>query len=158
VKEIFTSIGLIRGAIAKMPEGPIGDKPKKNPEGDYFAQSSAGQRPGGICRSLRNARPSRGESLTRPVQVHFLRDMHEKCPSGAICVRKEEKTWSIDRLRCIVCNCCVEACPVHCLAMETEYTPCVTEHHAVDVVKITYVKPERPKRPETGGQEGKEGS
>jgi len=82
----------------------------------------------------------------------------KKCPSGAICVRKEEKAWSIDRLRCIVCNCCVEACPVHCLAMETEYTPCVTEHHAVDVVKITYVKPERPKRPETGGQEGKGGS
>jgi len=29
VKEIFTSIGLIREAIAKMPEGPIEDRPKR---------------------------------------------------------------------------------------------------------------------------------
>jgi formate hydrogenlyase subunit 6/NADH:ubiquinone oxidoreductase subunit I len=84
----------------------------------------------------------------------------KKCPSGAICVRKEEKTWSIDRLKCVVCNCCVEVCPAHCLTMETSYFPCVTEHRATDVIAITYVKPERPKRPETGekGEEGRAGS
>ncbi|MDH7509718.1 MAG: 4Fe-4S binding protein [Methanolinea sp.] len=84
----------------------------------------------------------------------------KKCPSGAICVRKEEKTWSIDRLKCIVCNCCVEVCPVHCLTMDTSYFPCVTEHRAIDVHVITYVKPERPKRPETGEKpgEGTDGS
>jgi len=39
VKEIFTSIDLIRQAIAKIPDGPVEEKPKKNPEGDYFARS-----------------------------------------------------------------------------------------------------------------------
>ncbi len=101
---------------------------------------------------------SRGRVSLDPSRCISCGICMKKCPSGAICVRKEEKTWSIDRLRCIVCNCCVEACPVHCLAMETKYTPCVTGHLAVDVVEITYVKPERPKRPEAGEQEGREGS
>ncbi|MDI9632993.1 MAG: nickel-dependent hydrogenase large subunit [Methanolinea sp.] len=39
VKELFTSIDLIRQAIAKIPDGPIEDKPKKNPEGDSFARA-----------------------------------------------------------------------------------------------------------------------
>lgn len=39
VKELFTSIDLIRQAISKIPDGPIEDKPKKNPNGDYFARA-----------------------------------------------------------------------------------------------------------------------
>ncbi|MBP1927509.1 formate hydrogenlyase subunit 6/NADH:ubiquinone oxidoreductase subunit I [Methanolinea mesophila] len=72
-----------------------------------------------------------------------------KCPAEAICVEKEEKTWKIDRLRCVVCNCCVEVCPVHCLFMDTVYSPALTEHAGVDIVNITYVKPERPAKKET---------
>ena len=45
-----------------------------------------------------------------------------KCPTGAITVDKNEKAWSIDRLRCIQCNCCTEVCPKKCLAMEKDYT------------------------------------
>jgi ech hydrogenase subunit F len=72
----------------------------------------------------------------------------KKCPAEAICVDKEEKTWTIDRLRCVVCNCCVEVCPVHCLFMDTMYSPALTAHGGIDVVNITYVKPERPPKKE----------
>ena len=43
------------------------------------------------------------------------------CPSQAIEVDKEERTWSLDRKRCINCNGCAEICPKDCLEMETGY-------------------------------------
>lgn len=100
---------------------------------------------------------SRGRVTIDPSRCISCGMCMKKCPSGAICVRKEEKSWSIDRLKCIVCNCCVEVCPAHCLTMETEYTPCVTEHRARDTVTITYVKPERPKKSESD-EKGEKGS
>ncbi len=71
------------------------------------------------------------------------------CPSQAIVVAKEAKTWQIDRLRCVVCRACVDVCPVKCLFMDTQYTAPVTTR-GVDLVNITYVKPEKPAKPETG--------
>jgi ech hydrogenase subunit F len=65
------------------------------------------------------------------------------CPSQAIIVEKEAKTWQIDRLRCVVCRACVDVCPVTCLFMDTQYSPCVTTR-GVDIVTITYVKPVKP--------------
>lgn len=47
-----------------------------------------------------------------------------RCPTSAITVSKEAKTWEIDRLRCISCNSCVEVCPKKCLALGTKYSPC----------------------------------
>ena len=46
----------------------------------------------------------------------------KKCPCDAIKVTKENREWSILRLRCIQCNACVEACPKKCLLMENSYT------------------------------------
>ncbi len=43
-----------------------------------------------------------------------------KCPTSAIEVDKQERTWSIDWFRCITCNECVIACPKECLEMSTE--------------------------------------
>jgi formate hydrogenlyase subunit 6/NADH:ubiquinone oxidoreductase subunit I len=65
------------------------------------------------------------------------------CPSQAIGVNKEAKTWQIDRLRCVVCRACVDVCPVKCLFMDTQYTSPMTER-GVDVIAITYVKPVKP--------------
>ena len=66
-----------------------------------------------------------------------------KCPSVAILLNKELKTWQIDRFRCIVCNSCVETCPAKCLEMDTQYTaPATTK--GVEIVTITYVKPVKP--------------
>ncbi len=49
-----------------------------------------------------------------------------KCPTSAILVAKESKSWEIDRLRCISCNYCVEVCPKKCLALDTKYAPVST--------------------------------
>ena len=50
-----------------------------------------------------------------------------KCPTSAIQVDKPAKTWSIDRLRCISCNYCVEVCPKKCLHGEPKQSgPTVT--------------------------------
>jgi len=45
-----------------------------------------------------------------------------KCPTAALIVNKEEKTWNIARLRCITCGYCVEICPKKCLQMNNQYT------------------------------------
>jgi putative ech hydrogenase, subunit echF len=45
-----------------------------------------------------------------------------KCPSGAITVDRNARTWTIDRMGCVQCANCVEGCPKHCLHTENEYT------------------------------------
>lgn len=49
-----------------------------------------------------------------------------KCPTGAIAVDKNEKTWDINPLSCITCSYCVEVCPKKCLTMENRYSEPVT--------------------------------
>ncbi|WP_048152453.1 4Fe-4S binding protein, partial [Methanolacinia paynteri] len=34
---------------------------------------------------------------------------------------KPDRTWEIDRFRCIICNSCVEACPKDCLSTSNVY-------------------------------------
>jgi ech hydrogenase subunit F len=57
----------------------------------------------------------------------FCGNCQRKCPTVAICVDRNAKTWEIDRYRCVVCNCCVEVCPVKSLRMDTDYTKPSTE-------------------------------
>jgi formate hydrogenlyase subunit 6/NADH:ubiquinone oxidoreductase subunit I len=45
-----------------------------------------------------------------------------KCPSAAVKVIKEDKIWQINRLRCVACGYCVEACPKKCLKMDNQYS------------------------------------
>ena len=40
-----------------------------------------------------------------------------KCPAAAIIVDREAKMWSIEHLRCIACNVCVEVCSKKSLTM-----------------------------------------
>jgi len=47
----------------------------------------------------------------------------KKCPTHAIGVEKDEKSWEISRFQCIVCGACTEACPKKCLHMRPELTP-----------------------------------
>ena len=73
----------------------------------------------------------------------------KKCPSQAILLEKEAKTWQIDRFRCVVCNSCVDTCPAKCLSMDTQYTaPAVTK--SVEIIQITYIKPPKPAAKEAG--------
>lgn len=45
-----------------------------------------------------------------------------KCPTGAITVVKQDKSWGIERLQCIQCSSCVDNCPKKCLSMGNTYT------------------------------------
>jgi ech hydrogenase subunit F len=47
----------------------------------------------------------------------------KKCPTHAITVNRAEKTWSIDRMKCIQCSACVDACPKKSLSMQNTYAP-----------------------------------
>ena len=77
--------------------------------------------------------------------MHRLPECQRKCPTQAICVEPKEKTWQIDRLRCIVCNCCVEVCPTKCLAMDTQYTAAMTTR--AGILKVTVAGPKKKERP-----------
>jgi ech hydrogenase subunit F len=71
----------------------------------------------------------------------------KKCPSQAIVLIKEAKTWQIDRFRCVVCNSCVDTCPARCLSMDTQYTA-PAAGKSVETFIITYVKPAKPEKKE----------
>lgn len=45
-----------------------------------------------------------------------------KCMSNAITVDRNSKTWSIERMGCVQCQACVNACPKKCLTMAAGYT------------------------------------
>jgi len=70
-----------------------------------------------------------------------------KCPSQAILLNKEAKSWQIDRFRCVVCNSCVETCPAKCLSMDIQYTAPASAK-GVEIFTITYVKPPKPEKKE----------
>ena len=45
-----------------------------------------------------------------------------KCMSSAITVDRATKTWTIERMGCVQCQACVNACPKKCLSMVEGYT------------------------------------
>ena len=52
----------------------------------------------------------------------------KKCPTGAIAVSRETKSWTIKRFGCIQCGECVGVCPKKCLTMLQAYsTPNATK-------------------------------
>lgn len=57
-----------------------------------------------------------------------------KCPVTAIEVKRPDKSWAIDRFKCISCSACVENCPKKCLSMAPEPTP-VARVKSVDVFR-----------------------
>jgi ech hydrogenase subunit F len=52
----------------------------------------------------------------------FCSICQKKCPTGAITVKKQEKTWEIERMKCIQCGACVDVCPKKCLSMNQKYS------------------------------------
>jgi Formate hydrogenlyase subunit 6/NADH:ubiquinone oxidoreductase 23 kD subunit (chain I) len=47
----------------------------------------------------------------------------KKCPTEALIVDKQARTWTMDRMRCVQCGNCVQVCPKNCLYMEQSYAP-----------------------------------
>ena len=72
----------------------------------------------------------------------------KKCPTDAITVDKGAKSWSIQRMRCVQCSCCVEVCPKKCLKNENTYTTPNTAK-----VVDTFVQPEKAPAPEKAAEE-----
>jgi ech hydrogenase subunit F len=66
-----------------------------------------------------------------------------RCPTYAIIVGKEGKEWQIDRLKCCICNLCVDVCPVKCLSTANHYAPSVTARQmAIHREKLALSSPE----------------
>jgi ech hydrogenase subunit F len=66
----------------------------------------------------------------------------KKCPTEAIVVKRQEKIWEIDRLRCISCSACVDGCPKKCLSMITVYSPSVSKRSIDSFVQTESKNPE----------------
>jgi ech hydrogenase subunit F len=75
------------------------------------------------------SKAARGSIIIDISQCIFCGMCQRKCPTSAIVVNKEEKTWMVARLSCITCGYCVEVCPKKCLRMDNQYTePMLTRH------------------------------
>ena len=59
-----------------------------------------------------------------------------KCPTDALVVDREAKSWAIARMGCIQCSCCVEVCPKDCLVNEAGYTA-----PGLEKITDTFVQP-----------------
>lgn len=69
---------------------------------------------------------TRGRVTVDLTSCNFCTLCQLRCPTGAITVDKANKTWQIDRLRCILCGVCVDACTKKCPRMDTLYAPPMT--------------------------------
>lgn len=45
----------------------------------------------------------------------------KKCPSNALTVDRNGKSWEIDPFKCIICSVCTEVCPKKCIRTEQSY-------------------------------------
>src|ERR1035441_6575183 len=71
---------------------------------------------------------SRGRLIFTKDNCVYCTVCAKKCPTGALVVNRAQKKWAIDRLLCITCGYCVEACPKKYLALGTDHaTPTVTK-------------------------------
>jgi formate hydrogenlyase subunit 6/NADH:ubiquinone oxidoreductase subunit I len=70
---------------------------------------------------------TRGKIENEYPECIFCGMCSRRCPTYAIVVNKEKKEWEIQRLKCCMCNLCVDVCPVKCLSTDSHYSPPVTE-------------------------------
>lgn len=61
--------------------------------------------------------PVRGKVVITLENCIFCGICGRCCPSGAIAVDRQEKSWAIDPFGCVQCGYCVESCPKKCLDM-----------------------------------------
>ncbi|MGQ9830079.1 MAG: 4Fe-4S binding protein [Thermochromatium sp.] len=67
---------------------------------------------------------TRGHIEFRIDNCNFCTICAHKCPTQAIQVHRQNKTWAIDHSRCILCGLCVEGCQNGCITLSaTPYPP-----------------------------------
>lgn len=96
---------------------------------------------------LENFEGTRGHLVFDPSKCTSCMMCMKRCPSQAITIQRDEKIWTLDRFRCVMCGNCVDVCKFDSLWMEREYAKSATPaERSVEIYNITYVKPERPKK------------
>lgn len=73
---------------------------------------------------------------------------NRKCPSDAIVVNRNEKSWEIDPFKCIICGECEEVCPKKSIRMEAQF-----KTSAYEKGKLKYVQQPKPPKPAEETQE-----
>lgn len=91
---------------------------------------------------------TRGHLVFEPENCRVCRICMLRCPTQAIVVDREKRTWECDHFRCITCGNCVELCPANVLRLEPTYRSPEAEHPA----KEFHVIPAPPPKAETGGE------
>lgn len=70
----------------------------------------------------------------------------KKCPSNALSVDRNAKSWEIDPYKCIICNVCEEVCPKKCIINHESYNTSVL----VKEKRKSIQQPKPPKEAEQG--------
>lgn len=91
---------------------------------------------------------TRGHLTFEPEKCRVCRICMLRCPTQAIVVDREKRTWECDHFRCITCGNCVELCPADCLHLETEYRAPET----VPPAKEFHTIPAPPPKADAGGE------
>ena len=71
---------------------------------------------------------TRGHVTIQIGSCNFCTLCAKKCPTDAIEVDRAGRVWRIDRLRCIQCRACVDACTKKSLGLDPHYSPAMTAH------------------------------
>ena len=69
---------------------------------------------------------TRGHVVIQMSSCNFCTLCAKKCPTDAIEVDRAGRVWRIDRLRCIQCRACVDACNKKSLTLDPHYSPAMT--------------------------------
>ena len=69
----------------------------------------------------------RGKVINNIDNCIFCGMCMRNCPSDAITVDRNARTWKINRFACVQCKESVTTCPKKCLTMDTEYPAPATE-------------------------------
>lgn len=64
---------------------------------------------------------TRGRLVFEPANCRVCRVCMLRCPTQAIVVDREKRTWECDHFRCITCGNCVELCPADSLRLDPAY-------------------------------------
>lgn len=66
---------------------------------------------------------TRGHVVINISDCNFCTLCAKRCPTDAIEVDRGNRIWRIDRLRCIQCRACVDACNKKSLTLDNQYSP-----------------------------------
>lgn len=70
-----------------------------------------------------------------------------RCPTDAITVNRDAKSWQVDHLKCIYCGNCVDVCPKKCLFLANKYADSLLRADKAKSVDFQQAPPAAPSSP-----------